>query len=61
MVFLGWKAINGNIKLKADQIIKQIIPFLLFMINDCNVFVEAVVIIGRDKAIASKRTFGIPS
>ena len=62
MVFLGWKAINGNIKLKADQIIKQVIPFLLvcfvvFNDNLKNLLFETVLRISQGTVIGVSRLF----
>ena len=62
MVFLGWKAINGNIKLKADQIVKQIIPFLLvcfvvFNDNFKNLLFETVLRVSQGTVIGVSRLF----
>ena len=62
MVFLGWKAINGNIKLKADQIIKQVIPFLLvcfvvFNDNLKNLLFETVLRISQGTVLGVSRLF----
>ena len=62
MVFLGWKAVTGNIKLKADQIIKQVLPFLLvcfvvFNDNLKNLLFETVLRISQGAVIGVSRLF----
>ena len=62
IIFFGWKAINGNIKLKADQIITQVLPFVLvcfivFNDNLKNLLFETILRVSQGTILGVSRMF----